>query len=153
MRPRTSSTSFSRLVAGLVSAAALILTVWSQLAASSQAPGGAPGQAATVARGEYLANRVAMCVQCHSRRDHQGDLIESQKFRGGAIPVLSPYPDTPFAYQAPSIAGLSGLTDEQVIALLTRGRATRRPAPNPPMPPFRMTQQDAEAIVAYLRSL
>ena len=36
--------------------------------------------------------------------------------------------------------------------LLTEGHAGDRPAPMPPMPPFRMNKQDAEAIAAYLRS-
>ena len=51
-----------------------------------------------------------------------------------------------------AIAGLPGFTDAQIIALLTEGQATDRNPPRPPMPPFRMSRQDAEAIVAYLRS-
>lgn len=111
------------------------------------------GGAAVVARGEYLANRVAMCVQCHSPRDAGGAVLMSEKFRGGTIPFKSPWPDSEWAYQAPSLAGLPGLTDEQIVALLTEGRATGRPAPRSPMPPFRMSPDDAAAIAAYLRSL
>jgi mono/diheme cytochrome c family protein len=106
-----------------------------------------------VARGEYLANRVAMCVQCHSMRDDKGTILESKKFRGGAIPFKSPWPDSEWAYQAPSLAGLPGLTDEQIVALLTEGRITGRQPPRSPMPPFRMSPEDAAAIAAYLRSL
>jgi len=120
---------------------------------TSSAPGpSAQEAAALVARGEYLANSVAMCVQCHSPRDAQGNLIESEKFRGGAVPVQSPYPGEPWAFSAPSLRGLVGLTDEQVVSLLTTGAATGRPAPKRPMPPFRLSQADAEAIVAYLRT-
>ena len=111
------------------------------------------GAASVVARGEYLANRVAMCVQCHSMRDDKGVILESKKFRGGAIPFKSPWPDSEWAYQAPSLAGLPGFTDEQIVALLTEGRATGRQAPRSPMPPFRMSPDDAAAIAAYLRSL
>ena len=111
------------------------------------------GSAAAVARGEYLANRVAMCVQCHSMRDDNGVILESKKFRGGVIPFKSPWPDSEWAYQAPSLAGLAGFTDEQVVALLTSGRIAGRQAPRSPMPPFRMTQEDAAAIAAYLRGL
>ncbi len=110
------------------------------------------GDAAAIARGEYLANYVAMCVQCHSTRDDQGNIIESQKFRGGAIPVSSPYRNEQWAFKAPNISGLPGFTDEQVIALLTEGKATDRNPPKRPMPPFRFSRPDAEAIVAYLRS-
>lgn len=111
------------------------------------------GTAAGVARGEYLANRVAMCVQCHSPRDAKGAIRLSEKFRGGAIPFKSPWPDAEWAYQAPSLAGLPGFTDEQIVALLSEGRATGRPTPRSPMPAFRMSPEDAAAIVAYLRSL
>ena len=113
---------------------------------------GAAESNSPVARGEYLANRVAMCVQCHSGRDAHGNLLESEKFKGAAIPVRSPYPNKEWAFRAPALAGLPGFTDAQVVTLLTEGHAGERPAPRPPMPPFRMSKQDAEAIVAYLRS-
>lgn len=109
--------------------------------------------AALVARGEYLANRVAMCVQCHSTRDDSGVILESQKFRGGSVPFKSPWAGPEWAYQAPTLAGLPGFTDEQIVALLTEGRATGRQSPRSPMPPFRMSPDDAAAIAAYLRSL
>jgi len=105
-----------------------------------------------VARGEYLATRVAMCVQCHSGRDRNGNILESEKFKGAALPVLSPYPNTEWAVRAPAIGGLPGFTDAQIVALLTEGQATDRTPPRPPMPPFRMSRQDAEAIVAFLRT-
>jgi len=111
------------------------------------------GASAGVARGEYLANRVAMCVQCHSTRDDKGVILDSQKFRGGVILFKSPWPDAEWAYRAPSLAGLAGFTDEQIVALLTEGHATGRKPPRSPMPPFRMSPEDASAIAAYLRSL
>ncbi len=117
--------------------------------ARTTTPNGAPS---AVARGEYLANRVAMCVQCHSMRDEKGVILESKKFHGGAIPFKSPWPDSEWAYQAPSLAGLPGFTDEQIVSLLTEGRIAGRQAPRSPMPPFRMNQEDAAAIAAYLRS-
>jgi len=45
------------------------------------------------------------------------------------------------------------LTDEQELQILTTGKAADRPAPLPPMPLFRMTPEDARAVIAYLRSL
>jgi mono/diheme cytochrome c family protein len=108
--------------------------------------------AAKVARGEYLATRVAMCIQCHSPRDGSGAILMAEKFRGGTIPFKSPWPNSEWAYQAPSLAGLPGFTDEQIVTLLSEGRATGRPTPRSPMPAFRMSQDDATAIAAYLRS-
>jgi mono/diheme cytochrome c family protein len=130
----------------------LLLLVVTGSAQSPQAPQAPKADAVT--RGEYLANSVAMCVQCHSTRDERGNIIEAQKFRGGTIPFTSPWPGgREWPHQAPNISGLVGFTDEQVIGLLTEGRMPDgRPAPRPPMPPFRLARADAEAIVAYLRS-
>ena len=123
-------------------------------ATAPQAKANPQGEAAAlVARGEYLANRVAMCVQCHSMRDADGTVLGSKKFRGGVIPFKSPWPGPEWAYQAPSLAGLPGLTDEQIVALLTEGLIAGRQPPRSPMPPFRMSHDDAAAIAAYLRSL
>lgn len=109
--------------------------------------------ASLVARGEYLTTSVAMCVQCHSGRDEAGNILDSARFHGGAIPVTSPYPMTQWATIAPSLAGLPGFSDEQVISLLTTGNmGDGRPSPRRPMPPFRMSKDDAQAIVAFLRS-
>jgi mono/diheme cytochrome c family protein len=148
----------SRRVPAAIACAAAVL-FWFGVArtapqsATQATQAAAPADAAALAaRGEYLANRVAMCVQCHSPRDAHGNVLLTQKFRGAPIPVTSPYPEREFAFRAPSIAGLPGFTDEQVIALLTEGKATDRDPPRAPMPPFRMTRQDAQAIVAYLRS-
>jgi mono/diheme cytochrome c family protein len=105
-----------------------------------------------VARGEYITTKLAMCVQCHSGRDDAGNILEAEKFHGGALPVLSPFPAKTFALRAPNIAGLVGFTDEQIISLLTTGKMEGRDAPRPPMPPFRMSLQDAQAVVAYLRT-
>jgi mono/diheme cytochrome c family protein len=128
---------------------ALLLLVVAGSAQGTQAP-----KADAVAHGEYLANSVAMCVQCHSTRDERGNIIETQKFRGGTIPFTSPWPaGREWPHQAPNLAGLPGFTDEQVIGLLTTGSmGGGRQMPRPPMPPFRMSRADAEAIVAYLRS-
>ena len=137
------------LALGFISAA---VATFAQHSAPQPAPVRAAADPASVARGEYLANSVAMCVQCHSGRDDRGEIIEAEKFRGGAIPATSPWAIKPFAFRAPGIAGLPGMTDEQVILLLTTGRGGDRRPPQAPMPPFRMARADAEAIVAYLRN-
>ena len=117
-------------------------------------PAGTPAGkvAGDVARGDYLVNNVAMCVQCHSPRDQRGNILANQKLTGAPIPVRGPAWDSDWAYKAPALAGLPGFTDEQIVLLLTEGHAGDRPAPTRPMPPFRMNKQDAEAIAAYLRS-
>ena len=123
----------------------LLLTFTGVAAAASQAD--------QVARGRYLVHDVAMCVQCHTPRDATGALDETRLLKGAPVPVASPFPTQQWAFTAPAIAGLPGFSDEDEITLLTTGRRPGSPVPKPPMPPFRLTREDAEAVVAYLRSL
>ena len=106
-----------------------------------------------IAHGRYLAERVAMCVECHSGRDAQGNIIESELFLGGPIPVAPPWPND-WANRAPRNRGLPGYTDQQAMRLLTDGAIGRDGKQlRPPMPRFRMTAQDAADVIAFLRSL
>lgn len=107
-----------------------------------------------VARGEYIANHVAQCVQCHSPHERDGDLVEGRHFEGQAIPLKSPYPTgEKWAARAPVIKRLPGFSREDFVHLLMTGRRLNGDNPWPPMPPFRMSREDAEAIFAYLKSL
>lgn len=111
-------------------------------------------QAARVARGRYLVEDVAMCIQCHTPRNQAGELDRTQLFRGAPIPVDGPrFQDVDWAVKAPNIVGLLGYTQEEAIRLLTEGRTRAGTRPRPPMPPFRMNREDAAAVVAYLKSL
>jgi mono/diheme cytochrome c family protein len=116
-------------------------------------PASAATQEGQFVRGSYLVNQVAMCVQCHTPRDSAGVLDRTQLLKGAPIPVRSPFPTQGWAFAAPAIAGLAGWTNEGAITLLTTGRRIDASAPRPPMPPFRLTREDAEAVVAYLRAL
>jgi Cytochrome c len=106
-----------------------------------------------IAHGRYLAERVAMCIECHSRRDAQGKIIESEAFLGAPIPVAPPGPND-WANRAPRNRGLPGYTDEEALRLLTQGAIGRDGKQlRLPMPRFRMTTQDAADVIAFLRSL
>jgi len=106
-----------------------------------------------IAHGRYLAEHVAMCIECHSRRDAQGNIIESEAFLGGPIPVAPPEPNE-WANRAPRNRGLPGYTDKQALRLLTEGAIGRDGKQlRLPMPRFRMTTQDAADVIAFLRSL
>jgi mono/diheme cytochrome c family protein len=106
-----------------------------------------------VSRGEYLVHHVAMCSQCHSPRSPAGELVTSKLLLGGRIPTQRPYAGLPWAISTPRLAGLPGYDQADIVALLTEGRRPESRPPRPPMPPFRMKQDDAQAIAAYLDSL
>jgi mono/diheme cytochrome c family protein len=106
-----------------------------------------------VEHGRYLAERVAMCVECHSGRDSEGRIIQEDKYLGGNIPFAPPWPND-WATRAPRNRGLVGYDDKLALRLLTEGAIGRDGRQlRPPMPRFRMTRQDAADVIAFLRSL
>ena len=58
-----------------------------------------------------------------------------------------------WADRAPNIAGLPGWEDEAAVKFLMTGIAYTDLPGRPPMPQYRFNQEDAEAVVAYLKSL
>ncbi|MGH7766319.1 MAG: c-type cytochrome [Candidatus Binatia bacterium] len=115
---------------------------------------GAAAANVSVERGKYIVERVAMCGECHTPRGQNGRLIRAEYLRGAPVPVKAPpYPGMKWAIKAPAIAGLPGYSNEQGVRLLTEGISATGRVPDPPMPRFRLTAADAEAVVAYLKSL
>jgi len=105
-----------------------------------------------VEHGRYLVERVAMCFECHSTRDAQGNLVPSTLFLGGPMPARVPW-SADWPNTIPRIAGLPGYTDELAMRLLTQGAIKRDGTQlRAPMPRFRMTPQDAADVIAYIRT-
>src|SRR5215471_19050116 len=106
-----------------------------------------------IEHGRYIAEHVAMCVECHSGRDRDGNIIDSERYLGAPIPSGPPWA-TDWALRAPRNKGLPGYDDAMAMRLLTEGAIGRDGTQlKPPMPPFRMTPQDAADVIAFLRSL
>lgn len=124
---------------------------WLLLAAETAKP---KTESDAAKRGQYIVEHVAMCVHCHTPRDPSGALIRSRYLEGAPVPVAAPVtPRIEWAIRAPAIVGLPGYTVEDGIRLLTQGITPDGRTPRPPMPPFRLTRSDAEAVVAYLKSI
>lgn len=105
------------------------------------------------ARGRYLVHHVAMCVQCHTPRTRRGTLIRERLLQGAPVPVRPPWAGERWAARAPDISRVTDPMEGHLLRLLTEGVGRDGRAPRPPMPPFRMSEEDARAVVAYLRSL
>jgi len=106
-----------------------------------------------IEQGRYIVHHVAMCVECHTPRDADGNLERERLLRGAPVPVEAPFPQQPWAARAPRIAGLPGWTDEEIHRLLQTGKRVTGQGPRLPMPPFRLNEKDTADVVAYLRSL
>jgi mono/diheme cytochrome c family protein len=128
--------------------AAVPVLIGAQVAQQEKAP-----DKALIEHGRYIAHHVAMCVECHSPRDDDGELIETKYFQGAHLRIDSNYDAISFAPRAPKIANLPGYTTEDAVRLLMEGATPRGTTPKAPMPPFRMSEHDARAVTAYLKSL
>lgn len=113
----------------------------------------APKQNTNIDRGKYLVENVANCIQCHTPRELNGELIRAKLLDGAAIPVGKPSWANTWGEFAPRIAGLPQYSDEQALRLLTTGIGKEGVVLRAPMPAFKMTQQDALDVIAYLKSL
>lgn len=132
------------LISSLALAAAGVFPARAQQAASGKD---------LIERGRYIVEGVAMCEFCHTPRDDKGNPDRSRWLMGGPVQLRPTYPDPNWALVAPRIAGRPPGTDAEFIKLLTTGISRTGAPPNPPMRPFRMSRADAEAVLAYLKSL
>ncbi len=116
---------------------------------------------ALVARGDYLANHVAVCVECHSTRDwnHYGGPAVPGTEGGGGDSFVEIYKLPPeVSMPAPNIspAGLGDWTDGEIFRAITGGLDNEGEAIFVSMPfnQYRhMGRGDLLSLVAYLRAM
>lgn len=113
-----------------------------------------------VARGEYIANNVAVCIDCHSKRDtsHFSMPVIPGTEGGGAGFAFTKSEAVPGVVWAPNITpyALKDWTDEEIIKTLTTGINKKGDTLFPIMPYHgysRLTRYDLQAVVAYMRTL
>jgi mono/diheme cytochrome c family protein len=127
---------------------ALSGVVWAALALL-----GASAPAEKIERGRYLVERASMCIDCHTPMDAKGMPDRARWMQGSPI-MFKPTVKVPaWADTAPSLAGLVGYTDAQVVRALQTGVGATGNQLRPPMPGFRFSKEDADAVVAFLRTL
>jgi mono/diheme cytochrome c family protein len=130
------------------------LVLVSGVIASLSVPGSvAQSSNANAARGKYLVENVARCGDCHSPRDDKGAPIAGKELRGAPLTFKPITPPSDWADKAPNIAGLRAWETSDAVKFLITGIAYNDLPPRPPMPQYHMNKEDAEAIVAYLKSL
>lgn len=147
-----------RILLTTAGAFALALLTFAALPDTGNPPAKPAAQApdpSLIRRGDYLVNQVGLCTDCHSPRDERGAFLKDKHLLGSPIPFAPTVPMPAWAPAAPPIAGLpAGWTEEAAIHFLVTGeRPFNLPPVRPPMPPFRLSQEDAQAVVAYLHSL
>lgn len=107
-------------------------------------------------RGKYLVEEIGKCGMCHtSLVDGKPDAAKALK--GGVLNIQPIQPVQGWHKTAPDLTssgrlfqrwGEKGLTN-----FLMTGKGPTGNTADPPMPAYKMKQEDAEAVVAYLKSL
>lgn len=105
-----------------------------------------------VARGAYLVNGLVGCNDCHTPMTPAGP--DATRALQGSELAFAPTIEIPWGAYAPPLAGGPGnYTDEQFIAFLQTGARPDGSHARPPMPQFRMNEDDARAVAAYINTL
>jgi len=112
-----------------------------------------------IKRGEYLANHVCVCVDCHSKRDwtkYAGPITPGTVGEGGE--VFDQQFDFPGCFISQNITpyNLTNWTDGEIYRTITTGVTKEGRAMFPVMPyPLygKMDPSDIKAIIAYIRTL
>jgi mono/diheme cytochrome c family protein len=115
---------------------------------------GGPAAAETLLeRGAYLMKAVAACGNCHTMK--RGPMA-AHELSGGMK-----FDEAPFTVYVPNITpdretGIGAWTDDQLIAAIRDGRTPDGSLVRPPMPMMfyrNISDRDARALVAYMRSV
>ena len=120
------------------------------------APAHVSPDAPSVARGEYLATKVASCVECHTDRNPRSGELVGPKFGGGQRMDLAADADTvavpPNLTPDPKTSPIGWWTEDAFLVRFRQGPLVE----GTPMPwgAFaRMTDDDKRSIFRYLRTL
>ncbi|HMW37623.1 MAG TPA: cytochrome c, partial [bacterium] len=112
-----------------------------------------------IERGKYLANHVAVCTDCHSKRDYSffAGPLKPETFGAGGeeFPESMGFPGTLYARNI-TPAGLKDWTDGEIFHALTTGIRKNREPIFPLMPWHRYATSDKEdilSIIAYIKTL
>jgi mono/diheme cytochrome c family protein len=104
-------------------------------------------------RGRYVVEEVAKCTECHTPRDADNQLDRSRWLQGASIWIEPVRHVSNWAQFAPPLAGLPSLSDEQMERVLEKGESANGREIQPPMHIYHLNHSDAQAVIAYLRSL
>ena len=112
---------------------------------------------ANTERGRYLVEEVGKCQDCHTPRTADGSPDRTRWLKGATLD-FAPLHEVPGWHKtAPDLTSSSRLFERWQVKGMTefliRGKNPRGGKADPPMPEYHLSRDDAEAIVAYLKSL
>ncbi|WP_134679308.1 c-type cytochrome [Paracoccus ravus] len=114
-----------------------------------------PPAGVTVEYGAYLAGPVSHCMECHTPMGPQGPMVDTRLGAGG-FEFHGPWGVSVAANLTNGADGLAEYSDAEIKAMIIEAKRPDGSAMMPPMPyPYlaKMTPEDLDAILLYLRSL
>lgn len=129
------------------------ILVVSFTAVAKPKPGPASTDDAKIERGRYLVEEVAMCTECHTPRDSRGELDHNAWLQGAPVWIMPVHSDTDWASRAPALAGFPSLSEKDGETVLEKGTDPSGLPLRPPMHIYHMSHEDAQAIIAYLKTV
>ena len=110
-----------------------------------------------VSRGRYLAEEVARCQECHTPKAPDGQFDKEKWMKGAVLNIQPIEPVKGWHKTLPDLTRPGRLWQKwgelEFIRFLTTGNGPSGKPADAPMPTYKMTEADAEAIVDYLKSL
>jgi mono/diheme cytochrome c family protein len=120
---------------------------------SSAASGNSMAKQQQIARGEYLVKNIGQCGDCHTPMNDKGEFVQEKWLQGTKLTFVSTVPVPNWADTSANISGLPGWDQQKAIEFFMTGLAPNGQPARPPMPMYKMSKADADAVVAYLKSL
>lgn len=103
-------------------------------------------------RGEYLVTAIGGCNDCDTPMTANGAGM-AHTLQGTDV-IFAPAIDMPWAPHAPQLAGGPNRYNEvQFIRFMETGIRPDGSRATPPMPPFRLNEADARAVLTYIKTL
>lgn len=110
-----------------------------------------------VAHGKYLVEEVARCQDCHTQRLENGELDKSKWMKGATLDFQPVNPVPRWHKTSPDITPSGRLWqrwgEPAMLKYLQTGLTPKGTPADPPMPAYKLTAKDAEAVVEYLKTL
>jgi mono/diheme cytochrome c family protein len=108
-------------------------------------------------RGKYLTEEVAKCQICHTPRGADGQLDREKWLKGTVLDFQPMEPVKEWHKTSPDLTPGSRLwqrwTEKGITEFFKTGLGPSGHTADPPMPTYKLKAEDAEAIVAYLKTL
>ncbi len=128
------------------------------LLATTLGVGMLPGQdAAKVARGKYLVEEVGKCQECHTPRLDNGEFDKTKWMKGAVLNFAPIKPVQGWHKTSPDLTPEGRLwerwTPDGIKKYMQTGLNPKGKPADAPMPTYKLTPEDADAVVEYLKTL